>query len=251
MDRVKGKIAIVTGAAAGIGRACAVLLAREGASVVLTDVDESGGASAAEEITGAGGRAIFVRQDVSVEADWKRVVERAREAFGRVDVLVNNAGIYVFGDLVKTTVEEMERVFRVNVLGPFLGMKYCAPLMEAQGRGSIINLSSIAGMIGMARHTVYGASKGAIRTMTKDVAMEYARRGVRVNSIHPGAILTQMVEMAARDRGVTPKEFGESLPTGAMGEPMDVAWAVVYLASDESKFVTGSELVIDGAYTAQ
>ena len=251
MNRVASKVAIVTGAGAGIGLSCAGLLAKEGARVVLTDVQENAVREAAARITADGGRAVALRHDVADERQWETVVRKAVDAFSRIDVLVNNAGIYFIKDLVDTSVENTERMFRVNVLGVFLGMKSCAPVMERGGGGSIINLSSVAGLIGAASHVAYGASKGAVRIMTKDVAIEYARRGVRVNSVHPAYIRTQMAEMGARARGIGVDQLGEAFPTGTIGEPIDVAYGVLYLASDESRFVTGSELVVDGAATAQ
>ena len=251
MRRVDQKVAIVTGGAMGIGQACAALLAREGATVVITDIEEKQGSATAADISAGGGEAMFLRHDVASEADWESVVARTIGKYGRLDVLVNNAGIYLIRELEKTTVEEMERLFRINVLGVFLGMKHCAPIMAQARGGSIINLSSVAGICGFSGHTAYGSTKGAVRTMTKDVAIEYARRGVRVNSVHPAYIRTRMAELGARTRGVPMAELGEAFPTGEIGEPLDVAYGVLYLASDESKFVTGAELVIDGALTAQ
>ena len=250
MDRVKGKVAIVTGAARGIGRATARLLASEGARVIVADIDEAGGQQTVGEITASGGQALFIRHDVRAEDDWGRLVRQVRDTFDRIDVLVNNAGIYLIKDFTDTTLEDLEQILRTNVSGVFLGMRACAPVMAGQGQGSIINLSSMDGNVGSAGHTAYGGSKGAVRTMTKDVAIEYARRGVRVNSVHPGYIRTPMAEYGARVYGETIEQLGEGFPVGHIGEPIDVAYGVLYLASDESKFVTGSELIIDGGATA-
>lgn len=251
MDRVKGKVAIVTGAARGIGRATARLLAAEGATVVLADIDEKPGRQAAEEITASGGTGLFVPHDVRREEDWNHLVRLVGERFGRIGVLVNNAGIYLIKDLPETTLADLDEIFRTNVRGVFLGMRACAPVMAEQGGGSIVNLSSMDSNVGSDGHTVYGGSKGAVRSMSKDVAIEYSRRGVRVNSIHPGYIHTDMAEYGARVYGKSLEELGDEFPVGHIGEPIDVAYAVLYLASDESKFVTGSELMIDGGATAE
>ncbi len=251
MGRVEGKIAIVTGAGQGIGRAAAQMLAAEGASVAVTDVDDTAGQETVEEIVQAGGEAAFFDHDVTLEEDWERVVEEVGDTYGIPDVLVNNAGIYRIEPLADTTVEDWKTLMDVNVTGVFLGLKHCAPRMEEKGRGSVINLSSVAGLVGLSGHANYGASKGAVRTLTKDAAIEFADAGVRVNSVHPAYIDTQMAEYGADVQGATKEELAAMHPLGHMGEPQDVAYAVVYLASDESTFMTGSELVIDGGYTAQ
>jgi len=251
MGRVDGSIAIVTGGAKGIGRASAEMLAAEGAQVAVTDVDEETGTETVNDITNAGGEAAFFEHDVAAEDDWERVVAATQDTFGAPDVLVNNAGIYQIAPIDEVTVEDWRQLMDVNVTGVFLGMKHCTPLMREQGRGSVINLSSVAGLIGLAGHSCYGASKGAVRTMTKDTAIELAEAGVRVNSIHPAYIDTQMADYGAEVQGASKEELEAMHPIGHMGEPDDVAHAVVYLASEESKFMTGSELVLDGGFTAQ
>lgn len=251
MGRVSGKVAIVTGGGLGIGRATAELLAEEGARVAVTDIDEEAGRETVARIDADGYQAAFFKHDVAEEDQWKRVVERVNDAFGPPTVLVNNAGIYLIEPMEEMTVEEWRRLMDINVTGVFLGMKHCAPTMREQGGGSIVNLSSVAGLIGAGDHTCYGASKGAVRIMTKDAALELAEDGIRVNSVHPAYIDTQMADYGAEVRQATKEELGALHPIGHIGEPLDVAYGVLYLASDESKFVTGSELVIDGGYTAQ
>jgi NAD(P)-dependent dehydrogenase (short-subunit alcohol dehydrogenase family) len=251
MDRVKEKVIIVTGGARGIGRATAKLLAKEGAVVVIADIAEDDAEKTAREITADGGRASCVRHDVREEADWKSLVAHVKKASKRIDVLVNNAGVYLIKDLKKTSLEAFEAIMATNARGVFLGMKYCAPVMAERKKGSIINLSSMDGNVGSEGHVAYGGSKGAVRTMTKHAAIEYAKQGVRVNSIHPGYIDTDMAKYAMKVYGENRKELGEEFPLGHIGEPMDVAYGVLYLASDESKFVTGAELAIDGGAMAK
>lgn len=251
MGRIDGSIAIVTGGAKGIGRASAEMLAAEGAQVAVTDVDEEAGTETVDDITNAGGEAAFFEHDVAAEDDWERVVAATQDTFGAPDVLVNNAGIYQIAPIDEVTVEDWRHLMDINVTGVFLGMKHCTPLMREQGHGSVINLSSVAGLVGLAGHSCYGASKGAVRTMTKDAAIELAESGVRVNSIHPAYIDTQMADYGAEVQGASKEELDAMHPIGHMGEPDDVAYAVVYLASEESTFVTGTELVLDGGFTAQ
>ena len=251
MNRVEGKTAIVTGAAQGIGRAVAQMLADEGARVAVTDVDDQAGQETVKAIVEAGGEAAFFDHDVTLEADWERVVREVTDTFGPPDVLVNHAGIYRIAPMTETTVADWEALMDVNVTGVFLGMKHCTPPMVEQEQGSVINLSSVAGLVGVSGHTCYGASKGAVRTMTKDAAMELAEAGVRVNSVHPAYIDTQMADYGAEVQDATKEELDAMHPIGHMGEPDDVAYAVLYLASEESKFMTGAELVLDGGFTAQ
>lgn len=255
MNRVQGKIALVTGGALGLGRAAAVLLAREGARVVLTDVKSQEGGQVAEEIVASGGEAMFLRQDVANEQDWERVMRSVASRFGPLDVLVNNAGVALGANIEETTLEQWRWLMGINLDGVFLGTRYAVAAMKARG-GSIINLSSIEGLIGDANLAAYNASKGGVRLLTKSAALHCAKAGykIRVNSIHPGYIATPMVEgyVAAQAEPEAVKAAIAGLhPLGHIGEPNDIAYGVLYLASDESKFVTGSELVIDGGYTAQ
>ena len=251
MNRITGKVAIVTGGAVGIGRASALRLAAEGAMVVITDIDARSGAETVKLITDKGGKAKFVRHDVTDEAGWRSLVESVERDYGKIDVLMNNAGIYVIKPLVETTVEEWNRLMGINVLGTFLGMKSVVPVMQRHGGGSIINLSSAAGLWGFAGHVLYGASKGAVRIMTKDAAIELGPQQIRVNSIHPGYINTGMVQYGAEVANMTIEAIGSSMyPLGRIGEPEDVANLVLFLASDESRYITGAEMTVDGGGTA-
>jgi len=256
MQRVNSKVAIVTGGAMGIGQACAALLAAEGATVALTDVDVPSGEATTREIATAGGRVAFLRHDVRNEDEWGRVVGDVVRQFGRLDILVNNAGIGVVGDVEHTSLELWQRLLRVNLDGVFLGIKSAIPAMRRAGGGSIINVSSILGLVGDPGSAAYDASKGAVRLLTKSAALYCARErtGIRVNSVHPGYIWTPMVQKAVAaspDPAAMRQQLASLHPVGHMGEPADVAYGVLYLASDEAKFVTGAELVIDGGYTAQ
>jgi NAD(P)-dependent dehydrogenase (short-subunit alcohol dehydrogenase family) len=255
MGRVDGKTAVVTGGALGIGRATSVLLAREGAMVAVTDVLEDEGRALAESIGRDGGTARFWRLDVSDEAQVRQVFTDVRQAFGHIDVLVNNAGI---SGTEKPTHEieegEWDRVMAINTKGTFLCTKHAIPYMREAGGGSIINLSSVYGIVGAPDAPPYHASKAAQRIMSKVDALLYAGDRIRVNSVHPGFILTPMIESYLK-KAEKPAEARRALealhPIGRLGEAEEVAWGIVYLASDESSFVTGSELVIDGGYTAR
>ncbi len=256
MNRLKGKVALVTGGARGLGRAQCTRLAEEGANVAVTDVLSDEGAQVMQEITSQGGTAQYWPLDVTDEAQVRKVIAEVVDTWGHLDVLVNNAGISGADKPTdEVTVEEWEKVQAVNVKGVFLCTKYAIPHMRDAGGGSIVNLSSIYGIVGAPDIPAYHASKGAVREMTKVDALLYASEGIRVNSIHPGFIWTPMVEEIAEGKDETVEEFVETTaalhPVGRMGEPDDIAWGVVYLASDEAAFITGSELVIDGGYTAQ
>jgi NAD(P)-dependent dehydrogenase (short-subunit alcohol dehydrogenase family) len=254
---MSGKVAMITGGAMGIGRACAELFAAEGAlGVVITDVDAVEGQKVADEINSRGHAALFIEHDVSREDRWVHAVNVTVCRFGRLDVLVNNAGVGRFGDVEHTTLEDWNSVLRVNLDGVFLGIKHAIAAMRAAGAGSIINLSSIEGLVGDPTLAAYNASKGAVRLLTKSAALYCARAStkIRVNSVHPGYIWTPMVRKAvesAEHPDQMRRRLEELHPVGHLGQPCDVAYGVLYLACDESTFVTGSELVIDGGYTAQ
>ncbi len=249
--RLKGKVALISGGARGMGAVEARLFANEGAQVTIGDVLEDEGRKLEAEITAAGGEALFVRLDVTSEADWQAAVEATVSRFGKLNVLVNNAGISGHGRVEDTAVEEWDRVMAVNAKGVFLGTKVAIPAMRRAGAGSIINISSQLGLVGTDHSSPqYQASKGAVRLLTKATAIQYAREGIRANSVHPGPIVTPMTEAARAD----PERYQlmlSRIPLGCYGQPEDVAYGVVYLASDESRWMTGSELVIDGGWTAQ
>jgi len=256
MDRMRGKAALVTGAAKGLGEATAAMLAREGARVMLTDVDEKGVKEAAERIGERGAEVGFLKHDVSSEADWRRVMDETMRRFGQLDALVNNAGVALGKDVENTTLEQWRWLMSINLDGVFLGTRFAIEAMKPARRGSIINLSSIEGLVGDPNLAAYNASKGGVRIFTKSAALHCARSGynIRVNSVHPGYILTPMVEgyaEASGDASAAKSALAALHPLGHIGEPDDIAYGILYLASDESKFVTGAELVIDGGYTAQ
>jgi NAD(P)-dependent dehydrogenase (short-subunit alcohol dehydrogenase family) len=257
MNRVQDKVCIVTGAALGIGRACALRLAEEGARVALFDMLDHEGAALADDLRLQGLDAAYWHVDVAREADVARAIDEVARHFGAVHVLVNNAGIAGANKPTHELTEaEWDRVQAVNVKGVFFCTKHAIAHMRRAGSGSIINLSSIYGLVGAPDVPPYHASKGAVLMMSRTDAMLYAADRIRVNSVHPGYIRTPMVEHHLRDSGAVDLEaalaqVGRLHPLGHMGEPDDIAWGVVYLASDESKFMTGAELVIDGGYTAQ
>ena len=249
--RLVGKVAVISGAARGMGAAEARLFAREGARVVIGDVLEAEGAAIEAEISAKGGEAVFVRLDVTRESDWAQAVASTVQRFGKLDVLVNNAGIGGVGRVDETATEAWDRVMEVNAKGVFLGTRAAIPAMRGAGGGSIINISSQLGLVGMDDSSPqYTASKGAVRLLTKTTALQYARDGIRCNSVHPGPIVTPMTERRRAEPAVYQRMLSR-IPLGRYGEPDEVAYGVLYLASDESAFVTGSELVIDGGWTAQ
>ena len=248
--RLENKVAIISGGARGMGAAEARLFAQEGAKVVIGDVLEAEGRQVEAEINEGGGECIFLRLDVTQESDWQRAVEATVARFGRLDILVNNAGVVSRGTLEDTTVQEWDRVMDVNAKGVFLGTKAAILEMRKAGAGSIINISSMSGNVGQSYiQPVYNASKGAVRIFTKAAAIQYAKEGIRVNSVHPGAIDTPMTEFLSADPELQ-RQTVESTPLGRMAQPEEVAYGVLYLASDEASFVTGSELVIDGGAIA-
>lgn len=267
MGRVEGKVALITGAAAGIGRATALLLARDGARLVVTDIDEAGVQTVAAEARVAGGTVLALHQDAASESDWKATIAATLAAYGQLDVLVNNAGIGASKSLLETSLEDWHSVLRINLDGVFLGCRYGVEAMRSTATrkrtsfGSIINLSSILGVVGFPETVAYSASKGGVRLMTKTLALECAAKGwdIRVNSVHPAFIWTPMnqatVARLARQTNTDEAAQRSALdalhPLGRMGEADEVAAAIVFLASDESSFVTGSELIVDGGYTAR
>lgn len=255
MERLKGKVAVVTGGSVGIGAATATRMAEEGAAVAILDCQDQDGKALASKLSDRGLTAQYWHCDVTSEQEVKQVLDKVAETFGSLTVLVNNAGIAGANKPThELTEEEWDLVQNVNVKGVFFGIKHAIPHMKKAGVGSIINLSSIYGLVSAPDIPPYHASKGAVRLMTKTDALLYATENIRSNSIHPGFIWTPLVEAHLKTTGMDPEEARKATdalhPVGHMGEPDDIAWGAVYLASDESKFVTGSELVIDGGYTA-
>jgi NAD(P)-dependent dehydrogenase (short-subunit alcohol dehydrogenase family) len=247
--RLKDKVAIVTGAAAGMGAATARLFAREGARVVLTDVDQKDGPEVAASIVRANGDARFEAHDVSKEADWQRIVDATLAAYGRIDILINNAG--VSGSIPdKLDLEMWDRQMSINARGTFLGIRAVVPVMVKQRRGAIVNLSSISGVLGQEYvHMGYNAAKGAVRTMTKAAAVQYAKDGIRVNSVHPGFMPPMRTSKLTADPELR-KRIADGIPMGRTGEVDEVAYANLFLASDEASYITGVELMVDGGFTA-
>ena len=254
MGRLDGKVAVITGAALGIGKATAELFVREGARVAITDVLETEGRALAERLSKAGAGAKYWHLDVANESEVERVLAEVAKEFGRLDVLVNNAGISGASRPTDTITEaEWDQVMAINVKGVFLCTKHAIAHLRRSGGGSIVNLSSIYGLVGAPDSPPYHASKGAVRLMSKTDAMLYAHDGIRVNSVHPGFIWTPMVENflnASPDPAAGRKAIEALHPIGHIGDAEDVAYGILYLSCNESKFVTGTELVIDGGYTA-
>ena len=255
--RLEGKVALISGAASGVegdlmgfGGAAARLFAREGAKVVLTDINQESGQQTAAQINESGGEATFLRLDVTKEQDWIDAVRATVSSYGRLDILVNNAGTGARYTVEDTTEEVWDTQMNIHAKGTFLGTKHAIPEMRKVGGGSIINVSSIYGLVGSDTSTAYHAAKGAIRLFTKSAAIQYAKENIRVNSVHPGYALTPLTQ-----RGYANPEYLERIlsriPMGRVGTADDIAYGMLYLASDESSFVTGSELVIDGGTTAQ
>jgi cyclopentanol dehydrogenase len=249
VGRMEDKVVLVTGAGRGIGAACARLLASEGAQVVLSDVREEQLTELANELRGDGASAQTVVLDVSKESDWTEAVRTVESAFGALDVLLNNAGVCYIEGVDATTAEIWDHTVAVNQKGVWLGMRAVTPAMRRRGGGSIVNVSSIFGLVGGGLATAYQGTKGAVRLLTKSAAVELAPDKIRVNSVHPGFIDTELAAGLADDELRAGLEA--MTPLGRYGQPQEIAAGVLYLASDESSFVTGSELVIDGGYTAR
>lgn len=250
MQRLTGRTAMVTGAASGIGKATAQRLASEGANVVLTDINDVAGREVVAELEGQGYTASFMHHDVADADDWQRVIDDTVAAHGSLGILVNNAGMGDLLDIDEASIEDWDRTIAIDQTSIFLGMKLASPHLKASGHGSVINISSIFGISGgFGTSPAYHAAKGAVRTLTKNVALLWAQQGVRVNSVHPGFIDTPILDAA---KG-TPfeKVMIDLTPMGRLGRPEEIAAAVAYLASDDASFVTGCELAVDGGYLAR
>lgn len=249
MKRVQDKVILVTGGAMGMGQSHSELLASQGAWVFVADVNQTQGQSTVDGIRKNGGKADFLKLDVTQEADWNAAVNQIVERAGRLDVLVNNAGILILKPVQDTSNQEWDRIFDVNVRSVFIGTRAAIPVMQKQGGGTIVNISSIYGLVGAPGASAYEASKGAVRLFTKSCAVDLAPFNIRVNSVHPGVIETQMTKALLDDPAVRPLLLGPTL-LKRPAQPIEVSQAVLFLASDESSFVHGAELVVDGGYTA-
>lgn len=259
---IKDKVALITGAGSGIGCACANLFAQEGGVVIVADIDEKLGKETVSEISAKGFIVDFIKLDVTDESSWVSAYQFISEKYHRLDILVNNAGIAFGGSITELSLEEWRRLMAVNLDGVFLGTKHAIPFMQKSGGGSIVNVSSASGIVGSSTAAAYCASKGGVRLFTKAVALEcaQARNNIRVNSIHPGAVATPMFEkgptwndFVTQMGGLESawKKIAESAPLGRVAEPQEIANAILFLASDASSYMTGSELIIDGGFTAQ
>jgi dihydroanticapsin dehydrogenase len=252
--RLRDKVAIITGGAAGIGRATARLFEKEGASIVIADVDRVNGESTAAGIVATGGRALFIEADVSSEEDASRVSAETVRRFGRVDILVNNAAVFIMKGLDARRGDWLKSL-EVNVIGTALCSRYAADEMKRQGGGAIVNLGSISSFVAQADFLTYSSTKAAVLQMTRNMAMDLARHNIRVNCVCPGTILTEAVESRMRALGMTPEQFTESESANyflnRVGTPLEVAYAVLFFASDEASFITGTHLMVDGGYTAR
>ena len=248
--RLSGKVALISGGASGMGQSEAMIFAREGARVIVGDILEAEGKEVVARIGGAGGQAGFEKLDVTNEADWQAAVAAAVARFGKLDILVNNAGISGTYDPDTTSTAAWDRIMDVNAKGVFLGMKHAIPAMQRAGGGSIVNISSISGFVGQRMiHMAYNASKGAVRIATKAAAVQYARDGIRVNSVHPGMLPPMRSSKTSADPAWRAKMIG-AVPMKREGRVEEVAYAVLFLASDEASYITGTELVVDGGYLA-
>jgi NAD(P)-dependent dehydrogenase (short-subunit alcohol dehydrogenase family) len=248
--RLSGKVALITGGASGMGQSEAIIFAREGARVVVADLLEPEGRQTADKITSGGGQARFVKVDVTSEADWQKAIDAAVSGYGRLDVLVNNAGISGTFDADTLSTAAWDALMNVNAKGVFLGMKYAIPVMQRAGGGAIVNISSISGFVGQTMvHMAYNASKGAVRIMTKSAAVQYAKDGIRINSVHPGFMPPMRTSKASADPEWRAKML-KAVPMKREGRVEEVAHAVLFLASDEASYITGTELVVDGGYLA-
>lgn len=251
MARVADKVAIITGGGMGMGESHSKLFASEGASVVVTDINVEAGESTVSDIVAAGGKAIFVPHDVGSEEQWSNVIDKAVAAYGGIDILVNNAGIVFFASSQKTTAEEWHKTMSVNLWGVHLGCQAVHPEMAKRGGGSIVNISSISGIVGMPNQAAYQASKGGVRQLTKAIAVDYQQDNIRCNSIHPGMIRTPILGELQDDFEKAKDLLGPAAQQiTRMGEPIEVSYPVLFLASDEASYINGTELVVDNGYAA-
>ena len=250
MARLEGKVALISGGARGQGAVEARMFAEEGASVVIGDILDDAGKQTEAQLRELGYQCTYVHLDVTSESDWESAVQAAVSAYGKLDILLNNAGILIRKGIEDTTADDWDRIFAVNAKGVFLGTKAAIPAMRENGGGSIVNISSTAGLVGSPNGSAsYTATKGAVRLFTKSTAIQHAREGIRCNSIHPGPIETDMIADTLNDPANLALRM-QRLPLGRVGKPSEIAYGAIYLASDESSFVTGSEVVIDGGTTA-
>ncbi len=252
MPRLKGKVALITGAGSnpGLGYTTAIRFAEEGAKLAITDIDEKALGMCEAAIREIGAEVIAFYQDVTSEDGWREAMEKISSTYGRLDVLVNNAGIAILKPIEELSLADYEKQMLVNMTSVFMGTKAAIPLMRASGGGSVVNMSSMGGLVGIPTLGAYGPSKGGVRLFSKTVAIECAPDKIRCNSVHPGVIDTNMQNGPKQDNPEQFEALSEAIPLGCLGEPLDVAECVVFLASDESKYVTGTELVVDGGLTA-
>ena len=250
MGRLEGKIAVITGGADGMGASHCRIFAEEGARLIITDRRAEPGQKIADEIISKGGEAIFVEQDVASEDDWKKLAAIAMAHYGKIDILVNNAAIASFKSAKDTTLEEWNLIMDVTAKSIFLGCKYLLPALQASGGGSIVNISSISGMVGMPAQAVYQAAKGAVRVLSKSIAVDYAKYNIRCNSVHPGAVRTRGTSRVLQEPAFV-KAILTNTILGRVAEPVELTYPVLFLASDESSFVNGAEIVVDGGYTVK
>lgn len=250
MGRLDGKVAIITGAGAGMGRAAAILFAKEGAKVVVNDIVREGGEETVRMVREAGGDAVFIEGDVSKKEDWRKMIRAALDNYGKLNVLYNNAAIALYQPLLQSTDENFDKTMEVNVKGIWLGMKYSIPEMIRVGGGSIINVSSIAADAAERGSAIYAASKGAVISMSRVAAVEHAAHNIRVNVIKPGAIATPMFMSVFKDNPDAIKRYLREIPQGRLGDPEEVAYLALFLASDESSRITGQKLTADGGIEA-
>lgn len=252
--RLENKVVIITGSGRGIGRTAAALFAKEGARVVIVDIDEINGKAAAEEINAKGGQSLFIKTDLTSALEVESMVNETITHYGRIDVLYNNAGINHFAKLADMEEEAWDRVMSVNVKSVFLTSKYVIPVMQSQGKGSIINTGSAASLVGLANLAVYTASKGAVLQLTRNMAIDYAKDGIRVNALCPGVTATEMTEQVIYDDPdpiAARARFDRVIPRGSIADPIEIANVALFLASDESSYITGAAIPADGGYTAE